>query len=73
MKTYLMVWFNSEGVKPTKVLDSLTSMGFKPMHGSYDFVYSWPERPDVDETLALGDKVQQTLKGMKVMFKMESL
>lgn len=58
---------------PTKVLDALASMGFSSTHGAYDFVYSWDKKATIDDVISLGDKVQQTLKGMHVMFKMETI
>lgn len=73
MKTYLVVWFHSEGSEPQRVVDRLTSFGFKPMQGAYDFVYSWPQKPDVDELIAFADKVHNTLKGLDVLFKLESM
>jgi len=52
----------------------LQGIGFKPMTGNYDFVYVWPKKPvDPSETLELADLVQATLKGMKVLFKFETV
>ena len=73
MKTYLSVLFSSEGAEPQKVIERLASMGFRPMRGSYDLVYSWPQIPSVDELIFFADKVHKTLKGMNVLFKMESM
>ncbi|HIH20214.1 TPA: hypothetical protein HA244_03015 [Candidatus Micrarchaeota archaeon] len=73
MKTYLMVLFSSEGSAPQEVADRLTSLGFKPVHGEYDFAYPWVHSPSVEEVLSFGDQVHKTLKGMKVMFKMETV
>jgi len=41
MKTYLTIWFSSEGAEPTTVAQKLQSMGFKPIKGHYDHVYDW--------------------------------
>ena len=73
MKTYLLVWFNSNGLQPSKVIQSLTSMGFNPIKGRYDFEYDWPNRPSMDELYAFIDKVQQTLKGTNAFFKVETV
>lgn len=73
MKSYLMVWFNSEGGRPSEVTQRLMSMGFKPIKGSYDYVYEWDDRVNVDEILRIGDKIQLTLKGLDVMFKLETV
>lgn len=73
MKSYLIIWFNSEGGKPSEVNQRLMSLGFKPIHGTHDFVYEWGNHVDVEEILRFGDKVQMTLKGLDVMFKIETL
>jgi len=74
MKTYLTITFSTEGERPSEVSSRLQGIGFKPMTGNYDFVYIWPKksvRPD--EALTLADLVQATLKGMKVLFKTETV
>lgn len=73
MKSYLMIWFNSEGGKPSEINQRLMSLGFKPMHGSYDYVYNWDQNVSVDEVLNFGDKVQMSLKDLNVMFKLETI
>jgi len=73
MKSYLIIWFNSEGGKPSEVNQRLMSLGFKPIQGTHDFVYEWGNHVDVEEILRFGDKVQVTLKGLNVMFKIETV
>ena len=73
MKSYLIVWFNSEGGRPSEITQRLMSMGFKPVQGEYDYVYDWSDSVNTDEILQIGDKVQHTLKGLNVMFKIESI
>ncbi len=73
LKTYLLVWFNSEGTRPSEVNRALMSLGFQAMQGSYDFVYNWDDNVDVNEILEFGDKVHLSLKGMGVMFKIETV
>lgn len=73
MHTYLSLWFSSEGASPVEVSQSLSKIGFKPMHGSYDFVYDWDKKPEIDDLLVLGNLVQQTLRGCQAMFKMETI
>jgi hypothetical protein len=74
MKTYLTITFTTEGGRPSEVSSLLQGIGFKPMTGNYDFVYSWPKKAvDPSETLDLADLVQATLKGMKVLFKFETV
>ncbi len=72
MRSYLIIWFNSEGGKPSEVNQRLMSLGFKPIQGNHDFVYDWGTHVDLEEILRFGDKVQMTLKGQNVMFKLET-
>jgi hypothetical protein len=73
MKSYLVVWFNSEGGKPSEISQRLMSLGFKPVQGTYDFVYEWGKNARIEELLHFGDKVQMTLQGLNVMFKLETM
>jgi len=73
MKTYLVVWFSSEGKPVTEVTDRLMSMGFQPMHGGYDYVYDWGKNATTDDALTIGESVQATLRGCGVTFKLESV
>ncbi|AEH60943.1 conserved hypothetical protein [Methanosalsum zhilinae DSM 4017] len=73
MKTYLLVWFSSDGTRPSEVNRALMSLGFQPMQGSYDYVYDWDDNVDVNEILEFGDKVHLSLEGMGVMFKIETI
>jgi len=74
MKTYLTLTFSTEGEKPSEVSSRLQGIGFEPMTGNYDFVYVWRKKNvKPGEALALADLVQATLKGMKVLFKFETV
>lgn len=73
MKTYLSIWFSSEGASPSEINRRLMSMGFKPLQGFYDYVYDWGDSVDVDEILKFGDKVHLSLHNMGVRFKIESM
>lgn len=73
MKTYLVVWFSSEGAAVTDVTDRLMSMGFRPVHGNYDYVYDWGKQAAVDDAMSMGEQVQATLKGCGVTFKLETV
>ncbi len=73
MKSYLIVWFNSEGGKPSEINQRLMSLGFKALKGTHDFVYEWGKNADVEEILRFGDKVKMTLQGLNVMFKLETI
>lgn len=73
MKTYLLVWFSSEGTRPSEINQRLMSLGFEPMKGSYDFVYNWNSSVSVEKILEFGDKVYLSLQGTGAMFKLETL
>ncbi|AKB46945.1 hypothetical protein MSKOL_1168 [Methanosarcina sp. Kolksee] len=73
MKTYLLVWFSSEGTRPSEVNQRLMSLGFEPVKGSYDFVYNWNSSVNVEKILEFGDKVYLSLQGTGAMFKLETL
>ncbi len=73
MKTYLLLFFNSEGGKPSDVTDRLMGLGFKPTAGNYDYVYTWLKGADLDDILTIGDKVALTLKGLHVYFRLETV
>jgi len=73
MKTYLTIWFNSEGAEPSAVAQKLQFMGFKPMKGHYDHVYDWKREPTLDDVLQLMNNVHETLKGLKVIYKIETV
>ena len=73
MKTYLTVWFNSEGAPPSKVVERLLSLGFKPLKGPYDHVYDWGKEVNLEEVLNLMNLVHETLKGLKVIYKIETI
>jgi len=73
MKTYLTIWFNSEGSGPTVIVERLLAMGFKPIKGRYDHVYDWSRDAELDEIPRLGNAVHETLKGCKVLYKLETV
>jgi hypothetical protein len=72
LKTYLTIWFYSEGANPLEVVEKLRSMGFKPLRGYHDHVYDWGRKVELTEVLQLANKVHETLKGMKVLYKLET-
>jgi hypothetical protein len=72
MKSYLLLWFNSEGAAPMEVTRRLLGLGFKPVKGNYDYVYDWSQKTSTDEALNLANKVHATLKGCNVSFKLET-
>ncbi|MEM3341499.1 MAG: hypothetical protein QW728_02280 [Thermoplasmata archaeon] len=70
LKTYLVVFFNSEGARPSQVNHRLENMGFVPIKGYYDFEYEWEKNATVVDALNLADMVHDTLEGMSVYFKL---
>jgi hypothetical protein len=73
MKTYLMIWYNSDGgATPSEIKNRLMSLGFQPIQGPYDYVYDWGDNVDVYEILEFGDKVHLSLQDMGVIFKLET-
>jgi len=74
MKTYLKIFFNSEGAAPSEIKNQLLNMGFKATTGNYDFVYDWNnESTNVDELVWFADKVHTALQKSNVYFSIESL
>jgi len=72
VKTYLIVWFHSEGQGPSVVNERLLNIGFRPTQGNYDYVYDWGDRVDTMSILDLGDKIITVLRGSDVLYKMET-
>lgn len=72
-KTYLTLWFSSEGADPTSVVMRLQAIGFKPTRGRHDFVYDWRRQIKLEEIFQLGDTVHRTLKRLKVLYKLETV
>jgi len=68
-----MIWFNSEGAKPQIVVEKLQSIGFNPMRGPYDHVYEWNKDAALGEILQLGNTIHEALKGLKVLYKLETV
>lgn len=72
MITYMTVTFNSEGAKPSEVVDRLHAIGFRPMKGNYDFEYEWDKKANIKDAIWFADRIHATLKGMNVLFKLET-
>ncbi|MGD1099488.1 MAG: hypothetical protein ABR888_03995 [Thermoplasmata archaeon] len=73
METYLRVTFDSEGAKPSAVADRLRSCGFVPTQGNYDFVYDWNGPAKRDQVLDLSDELTHQLRGLRVLFEIETV
>ena len=73
LKTYMKMWHYSEGANPVEVSQKLQSMGFKALRGEFDYVYNWNKTVDLDDILQLMISVHETLKGLKVLYKLETV
>lgn len=73
MKTYLVLFFNSEGADPIDVMKKANSLGFETVVGAHDLVYEWDNEPSEEDILVMGNKVRKTLKGCNVFFKLETV
>ncbi len=73
MKTYITIFFNSDGGRPSDVVDSLVQLGFRPIAGPYDMVYEWPNHANVKDAVNFADQIQMSLEGMGVLFKIETV
>ncbi len=73
MKTYLTVFFNSEGARPSEITDLLHNLGFKPIQGAHDFVYDWGTRTNIRDVIWFGDRLHTALKGTGILYKLETL
>jgi len=74
VKTYLKIFFNSEGAPPSDIKNQLLNMGFKATKGNYDFVYDWNnDVTDVDELVWFADKVHTSLQKSNVYFSIETI
>jgi len=72
VKTYLTIWFSSEGAGPIEVVERLRSLGFKPLRGYHDHIYDWNRKVELEDILQLADKIHETLKGLHVLYKIET-
>lgn len=73
MRSYLTIYINSEGAAPSEVVERLMRMGFQPTAGNHDFVIHWDENGTVQDMIEVANQVHATLKGCKVIFKLESV
>jgi hypothetical protein len=73
MITYITIMFSSEGRRPSEVFDALHNMGFEPTKGNYDGIFKWDKRATLDDAINLADKVHLTLRGMGVIFTLETV
>ncbi|MCK4440048.1 hypothetical protein KAU85_03590 [Candidatus Bathyarchaeota archaeon] len=73
MKTYLTLILYSEGANPIEIVERLRSLGFEPVTGVHDHVYDWGRRRvELEDILQIASSVHETLKGLKVFYRLET-
>jgi hypothetical protein len=73
LKTYLTIWFYSEGASPVEVVERLRSLGFKALRGYHDHVYDWgSKKAELEDILRIATSIHETLRGLKVLYKLET-
>ncbi len=72
-RTYLVMYFGTNGVKTSEIAKKLGKLGFETKLGGVDFVYEWKEKvPAKEDALALGDKVAEILGGSGAVFNLDT-
>ena len=71
-KTFLLIQLDSEGAPYSAVAEVLEDLGFRPETEGYDFVYDWGRPVSVAESLSFADRIQESLRGKRVNFRVES-
>ena len=71
-KTYLVVYFGTNGIGPSEIARLIEGLGFKTLFGPYDFAHPWNREPSKSEILALGDRVQTALQGTGSVFNLDT-
>ena len=75
--TRVQVWFYSEGATPSQVVRKLLELGFQPVKGAYDFIYTHSEE-DMSEAdlgsaiLEISDALHKTLAGFRVLYTLDT-
>lgn len=75
--TRVQVWFYSEGASPSQVVRKLLELGFQPVKGAYDFVYThaeenMPESHLGTAILEISDALHKTLSGFRVLYTLDT-
>jgi len=75
--TRVQVWFYSEGASPSQVVRKLLELGFQPVKGAYDFVYTHSEEDMSDADLGsaileISDALHKTLSGFRVLYTLDT-
>jgi hypothetical protein len=75
--THVQVWFYSEGARPSRVVQKLLELGFRPVKGAYDFAYAHTDEalkktPLGAAIVEIADAIHETLKGFKVLYRLDT-
>lgn len=71
-RTYLVMYFGTEGLSASEIAKKVESLGFETVFGSVDFVYPWKEKPSKEDVLSLGDKIVEVLEGSGAIFNLDT-
>ncbi len=76
-ETRVQVWFYSEGASPSVIVKKLLALGFKPLKGAYDFVYTHSEEEMTEADLGsaileISDALHKALNGFKVLYNLDT-
>lgn len=72
MRTYLLLQLDSEGAPYSEVADVVDDLGLRPHRAGYDFVYDWRRPASIREVLEFADRLQESLRGKRVYFRLET-
>jgi hypothetical protein len=65
MRTYVKMYFSSEGAGPLDIVDDLKKMGFRTEVGEFDFSIAW-ETPEQYGTII--KRLHNTLQGTRTRY-----
>ena len=72
-RTYLIMYFGTEGLRTSEVAKKVESLGFETLFGSVDFIYDWKnKKPTKEDVLGLGDKLSELLEGSGAVFNLDT-
>lgn len=70
MKTYVDIYFNSEGPSPKDIVENMRRIGLEPVRGPHDFIFEWN---DDDEFLAKVGEIHKVLQGLNVIYRFHTV
>ncbi len=71
-KTYLVMYYGSENIKPSDVAQKLEALGFETTFGSVDFIFPWEKQPTKEQVLSMADEVTNALRGSGAVFNLDT-